>query len=126
MIDAADQSLGRVASKAASVIRGKTKPTYTPHVDMGDNVIIINAAKVRLTGNKWLQKVYYHHTGYTGSLKSLRAEEILARRPSELLKKAIDGMLPKTRLGRSQQANYRIYDTEEHPHVGQKPETVTV
>ncbi len=126
LIDAAGQSLGRVASKAAAILRGKTKPVFTPHVDTGDNVIIINAAKVRLTGAKWRQKEYFRHTGYPGAIKSLRAEEVLARRPKDLLQDAINGMLPKNRLGRKLRGNYRIYDAEEHPHVSQKPEVVTL
>ncbi|GJL78577.1 MAG: 50S ribosomal protein L13 [Nitrospinaceae bacterium] len=126
LIDAQDQSLGRVASKAASIIRGKTKPVFTPHVDTGDNVIIINAAKVRLTGKKWDDKIYYHHTGYPGGIKSTTAKEIREKQPANLLKKAITGMLPKNRLGRSLHGNFRIYDNEQHPHVGQNPETVTV
>ena len=126
IIDAADKSLGRVASKAASIIRGKTKPIFTPHVDTGDNVIIINAAKVRLTGKKWDDKIYYHHTGYPGGIKSTTAQEIRDKKPSNLLQKAITGMLPKNRLGRSLHLNFRIYDKEQHPHVGQNPETVTV
>ncbi len=126
LIDAADQSLGRVASKAAAIIRGKTKPIFTPHVDTGDNVIIINAAKVRLSGKKWDQKIYYHHSGYPGGIKSTTAQEIREKRPSNLLKKAITGMLPKNRLGRSLHSNFRIYDDAAHPHVGQKPETVTL
>ncbi|MEE9498539.1 MAG: 50S ribosomal protein L13 [Nitrospinaceae bacterium] len=126
VIDAADQSLGRVASKVAAIVRGKTKPIYTPHVDTGDNVIIINAAQVKLTGNKWGNKIYHHHTGYIGHLRSLSAKQIMEKNPRELLKKAINGMLPKTRLGRTLRNNYRIYDNAEHPHSGQKPETVSV
>ncbi len=126
LIDAKDQPVGRVASKAAAVIRGKTKPIYTPHVDTGDNVIIINAEKVKLTGNKWDQKIYYRHTGWVGGIKSTTAKQLLEKRPRDLLKKAIDGMLPKTRLGRALQKNYRIYDNDQHPHGGQKPDTVTV
>ncbi|NIP99977.1 MAG: 50S ribosomal protein L13 [Nitrospinaceae bacterium] len=126
VIDAEGQALGRVASKAAAIIRGKTKPIFTPHVDTGDNVIIVNAAKVRLTGQKWGQKIYYRHTGYIGQVKSATAQEILEKQPRDLLKKAIDGMLPKNRLGRTLKNNYRIYDTGEHPHSGQKPEPVSV
>ncbi len=126
VIDAEGQAVGRVASKAASIIRGKTKPIYTPHVDTGDNVIIINAAQVKLTGKKWLQKEYFWHTGHPGGLKSLRAEELLAKRPADLLKEAINGMLPKNRLGRTLRLNYRIYDTSEHPHTSQNPEVVTL
>ncbi len=126
VIDAADQSLGRVASKVAAIVRGKTKPIYTPHVDTGDNVIIINAAQVKLTGKKWGNKIYHHHTGYIGHLRSLSAKQIMEKNPRELLKKAINGMLPKTRLGRTLRNNYRIYDNAEHPHSGQKPETVSI
>jgi len=126
LIDAADQPLGRVASKVAAIIRGKTKPIFTPHVDTGDNVIIINASQVKMTGQKWGKKIYYHHTGYIGHMRSATAKEILDKSPRELLKKAIDGMLPKTRLGRTLKANYRIYDNAEHPHSGQKPEVVAV
>ncbi len=126
VIDAADQSLGRVASKVAAIVRGKTKPIYTPHVDTGDNVIIVNVAQVKMTGQKWRKKIYYHHTGYIGHIKSATAQEIFDKSPRELLKKAIDGMLPKTRLGRTLRNNYRIYDNEEHPHSGQKPEVVSV
>ncbi|HIE43100.1 MAG: 50S ribosomal protein L13 [Nitrospinaceae bacterium] len=126
LIDAADIPLGRVASKAASIIRGKTKPIFTPHVDTGDNVIIINAAKVKLTGKKWDDKIYYHHTGWSGGIKSITAKEVLEKRPADLLKKAIYGMLPKNRLGRTLNNNYRIYDTDQHPHTGQNPEVVTL
>ncbi|MBT5551003.1 MAG: 50S ribosomal protein L13 [Nitrospina sp.] len=126
VIDAADQPLGRVASKAAMIIRGKTKPIFTPHVDTGDNVIIINAAKVKLTGQKWDDKIYYHHTGWSGGIKSVTAKEILEKRPSDLLKKAIRGMLPKTRLGRTLNNNYRIYDNDEHPHTSQNPEAIAL
>lgn len=126
LIDAADQALGRVASKAAAIIRGKHKPTFTPHVDTGDNVIIINASKVKLTGRKWDQKIYYWHTGYPGGIKSKTAKQIHGDSPSNMLKKAVTGMLPKNRLGRSLGKNFRVYDTEQHPHVGQKPEVVTL
>jgi large subunit ribosomal protein L13 len=126
VIDATDAPLGRVASKAASIIRGKTKPIYTPHVDTGDNVIIINAAKVKLTGQKWDDKIYYHHTGWPGGIKSVTAKEVLEKRPSDLLKKAIYGMLPKNRLGKTLNNNYRIYDNDQHPHMGQNPEVIAL
>ncbi|MBT5028067.1 MAG: 50S ribosomal protein L13 [Nitrospinaceae bacterium] len=126
VIDATDAPLGRVASKAASIIRGKTKPIYTPHVDTGDNVIIINAAKVKLTGQKWDDKIYYHHTGWPGGIKSVTAKEVLEKRPSDLLKKAIYGMLPKNRLGKTLNNNYRIYDNDQHPHTGQNPEVIAL
>ena len=95
IIDATDKPLGRVASTAASIIRGKTKPIYTPHVDTGDNVIIINAAKVKLTGKKWDDKIYYHHTGWPGGIKSITAKEVLEKRPSDLLKRRFGECYPK-------------------------------
>ena len=126
VIDATDTPLGRVASTAASIIRGKTKPIYTPHVDTGDNVIIINAAKVKLTGKKWDDKIYYHHTGWPGGIKSVTAKQMLEKQPSGLLKKAIQGMLPKTRLGRTLHNNFRIYNNDQHPHTSQNPEVVGI
>jgi large subunit ribosomal protein L13 len=126
VIDATDKPLGRVASTAASIIRGKTKPIYTPHVDTGDNVIIINAAKVKLTGKKWDDKIYYHHTGWPGGIKSVTAKQMLEKQPSDLLKKAIQGMLPKTRLGRTLHNNFRIYNNDQHPHMSQNPEVVGI
>lgn len=126
LIDAADQVLGRVATKAAAIIRGKTKPTFTPHVDCGDNVIIINAARVKLTGAKWDQKIYYSHSGFPGGIKSATAKEIREKKPSHLLTRAIKGMLPKNRLGRTLGGNFRVYDDDRHPHSGQKPETVSI
>jgi len=126
VIDATDKPLGRVASTAASIIRGKTKPIYTPHVDTGDNVIIINASKVKLTGKKWDDKIYYHHTGWPGGIKSVTAKQMLEKQPSDLLKKAIQGMLPKTRLGRTLHNNFRIYNNDQHPHTSQNPEVVGI
>ena len=126
VIDATDQVLGRIATKVAAILRGKTKPTFTPHVDCGDNVIIINAAKVKLTGAKWDQKIYYHHTGFPGGIKSTTAKEIREKKPSSLLKKAIQGMLPKNRLGRVLAGNFRIYDDNKHPHTAQDPETISI
>ena len=126
VIDAADQPLGRVASKAAYIIRGKHKPIFTPHVDTGDNVIIINAARVKLTGQKWDQKVYYHHSGYPGGIKSTTAKVMREKRPANLLKKAVNGMLPKNRLGRALQTNLRVYDNDEHPHQAQQPTAVSL
>ena len=126
IIDAKDKVLGRVACQVASIIRGKTKPTFTPHVDTGDNVIIINAGQIKLTGKKWEDKVYYRYTGYHGGLKSLTARELVKKKPTELLKKAIRGMLPKNRLGRALYGNFRIYETEDHPHSGQNPVPVAL
>ena len=124
VVDAADLVLGRIATKVAAIIRGKTKPTFTPHVDCGDNVIIINAAKVKLTGAKWDQKIYYHHTGFPGGIKSATAKEMREKKPSSLLKKAIQGMLPKTSLGRKQLTKLKIYAGSDHPHSAQNPEII--
>lgn len=126
IIDAADKAVGRVASKAAAIIRGKTKPIFTPHVDTGDNVIIINAAKAKFTGSKAKKKVYYRHTGYPGALKETSAKDLLKNRPIRVFEKAINGMLPKNRLGQTLKLNYRIYENDQHPHAGQKPTVVTV
>ena len=126
LIDAEGQAVGRVASRAAAIIRGKTKPIFTPHVDTGDNVIIINASKVKLTGKKWNQKIFYRHTGWPGGIKEASAQLVFDKKPAELLKKAINGMLPKNRLGRTLQTNYRIYDQDQHPHTSQNPEVVTL
>ena len=126
VIDATDKPLGRVASTAASIIRGKTKPIYTPHGDTGDSVISNNAAKVKLTGKKWDDKIYYHHTGWPGGIKSVTAKQMLEKQPSDLLKKAIQGMLPKTRLGRTLHNNFRIYNNDQHPHTSQNPEVVGI
>ncbi len=126
LIDAEGQAVGRIAARAAAIIRGKTKPIFTPHVDTGDNVIIINAAKVKLTGKKWNQKIFYRHTGWPGGIKEASAQLVFDKKPAELLKKAIIGMLPKNRLGRTLQTNYRIYDQDQHPHTSQNPEVVTL
>lgn len=126
LIDAEGKSLGRIAAKVASIIRGKTKPTYTPYMDTGDNVIIINASKVKLTGDKLRQKIYYRHTGYMGGIRELSAQQILDKKPEDLLGKAIKGMLPKGRLGRSLHANFRIFSSADHPHASQNPEVVSL
>lgn len=126
LIDAEGKSLGRIASKVASIVRGKTKPTYTPYMDTGDNVIVINAGKVKLTGDKLRQKTYYRHTGYMGGIKELTAQQIMEKKPEDLLAKAIKGMLPKGRLGRSLHANFRIFSAAEHPHASQNPEVVSL
>lgn len=126
VIDATDKAVGRVASTAAAIIRGKTKPIFTPHVDTGDNVIIINAAKAKFTGSKAEKKVYYHHTGFPGGIKETSAKALLAERPVRVFEKAINGMLPKNRLGRTLKLNYRVYEDDQHPHVGQKPDVVVI
>ncbi len=126
VIDAKDQVLGRLASQVAHRIRGKHNPLFTPHVDMGDWVVVINADQVRLTGNKLEQKTYYRHSGYIGSIKSQTAKELLEKKPEELLIKAVRGMLPKNRLGRKLGKKLFVYTGDQHPHAAQKPEVVEI
>ena len=121
LIDATDQVLGRVATKAAQILKGKHKPQYTPHVDTGDFVIIINADKIRVTGTKELNKVYYHHTGHPGGLKSETFAEAMAKHPERVIEHAVKGMLPKTTLGRAQGMKLKVYAGPEHPHAAQNP-----
>ncbi len=122
VIDAEGKNLGRLASEVASILRGKKKPVYTPHVDTGDYVIIVNADKVAVTGNKMKQKIYKHHTGYPGGLKEITLEKLLDRKPEEVLKHAVKGMLPKGRLGRQMFTKLKVYAGPEHRHQAQKPE----
>ena len=122
VIDAKGQTLGRLASEVASILRGKHKPIYTPHVDTGDFVIIINAAEVRLTGNKLKDKKYYHHTGYTGNLKVMSCQELLAKKPERAVEFAVKGMLPHNRLGRAMFKKLKVYRGGAHPHQAQQPE----
>jgi large subunit ribosomal protein L13 len=126
VIDATERSLGRVASRAASLLRGKTRPDYTPHQDMGDFVVIINAAKVRLTGSKPESKLYHRHTGWPGGIRTSAAGKMLDAKPEKLLEIAVKGMLPKNRLGHQLFNKLKVYRGAEHPHVAQKPQTVTV
>lgn len=122
VVDAEGQTLGRLASEVASILRGKNKPTFTPHIDTGDFVIVINAEKIQLTGNKWNDKVYYHHTGYAGGLKETTAKEMLAKFPERLIETAVKGMLPKNTLGREQGKKLHVYVGSDHKHQAQKPE----
>ena len=121
-----DQVLGRLAVKAATLLRGKHKPNFTPHVDCGDNVIIINADKVRLTGNKLDEKTYVRHSGYPGGQRSETAKELLKRKPLALVEQAIKGMLPKTRLGSELFRNLYVYQGPEHPHQAQHPKLINL
>ena len=122
LIDADGKTLGRLATEIARRLRGKHKAYYTPHVDCGDNVIVINADKVRLTGNKWDEKQYIRHTGYPGGQRIRTAKEMLTKFPERLVEKAVKGMLPKNRLGRALFRNLRVYTGTEHPHEAQNPE----
>ena len=124
VIDATDMSLGRVASKAATMLRGKHKVTYTPHVDCGDNIIIINADKVALTGNKLENKMYYDHSRYVGGLRERTAKEMKESYPVEMVERAVKGMLPHNRLGRQMYKKLFVYAGNEHPHTAQKPKVV--
>lgn len=126
VIDAAGKTLGRVATKAAHILRGKHKPTYTPHVDCGDNVIIINASKVVLTGNKLEDKKYYNHSGYPGGLRERTAKVMLESYPEEMLERAIKGMLPHNRLGRAMGKKLFVYAGSEHKHEAQKPKALEI
>lgn len=121
IIDASEKNLGRVATKAAHILRGKHKPTFTPHVDCGDCVIIINASEVNLTGNKLNDKIYYNHSGYTGGLRERTAKEMKENYPVEMVERAVKGMLPKGRLGRQMYKKLFVYAGNEHPHMAQKP-----
>ena len=124
VVDAEGMVLGRLASQVASILRGKNKPTYTPNVETGDHVIIINADKVVLTGNKLTDKIYYHHTGYVGHMKETPYGELMAKKPEFAVKKAIVGMLPKGPLGRKMATKLRVYAGAEHGHEAQKPEVL--
>ena len=124
IVDAKDQVLGRFASRVAMILRGKHKPSYTPHVDCGDNVIIINAEKIVLSGDKLVQKKYIRHSGYPGGQKSETAESLLKRKPAAVVEKAVKGMLPKSRLGSELFRNLFVYVGEEHPHEAQQPKTI--
>ena len=126
VIDAKGQSLGRVAAKAAHMWRGKHKVTYTPHIDCGDNVIIINAGEVKLTGNKLEGKIYYNHSRYVGGLRERTAKEMRTNYPVEMVERAVKGMLPKGRLGRAMYKKLFVYASDTHPHMAQKPQTIEV
>ncbi len=126
LIDLENEILGRAATKIASLLRGKHKPQFTPHVDTGDFVVVINADKVKLTGKKWMQKRYYWHTKYVGGIKSLTAEETLAKHPDWIIQKAVAGMLPKTILGRQLIKKLKIFTGPAHEHDAQKPQKINL
>ena len=126
LVDAEGQTLGRMASKVAFMIRGKHKTNYTPHADCGDNVIVINAEKISLSGNKWEDKTYIRHTGYPGGQRSLTARELMAKRPIRMVEMAVKGMLPKNKLGSALYKNLKVYAGTEHDHEAQKPEQINL
>jgi large subunit ribosomal protein L13 len=126
VIDAQDQILGRLATRVATILRGKNKPIFTNHVDTGDFVIIVNAEKVRLTGNKLDAKMYYRHSGYPGGIKGMTAREMLVRKPEQVIKIAVKGMLPKNRLASQVITKLKVYAGPDHPHKAQQPEKIVI
>ncbi len=126
VIDATGQTLGRLATQIANTLRGKGKPEFTPHCDVGDFVIVVNAERIAVTGKKMDEKRYYRHSGYPGGLKSRTLAEMLERRPEEVIRKAVKGMLPRNRLGRAQLRKLKVYAGPDHPHAAQKPEPMEV
>ena len=126
VIDAEGQTLGRLATRIADTLRGKRKPEYTPHCDVGDFVIVVNAERISVTGKKLEEKRYYRHSGYPGGLRSRTLAEMLDRRPEEVIRKAVRGMLPRNRLGRKQLTKLKVYAGPDHPHAAQKPEQMEV
>ena len=126
VVDASGKPLGRLATEVARVLKGKHKPMYTPHIDVGDHVIVINADKVVLTGNKLQTKIHYWHTGYPGGIRQMTYEKFLATRPVRVVEKAVKGMLPHTRLGRRMGMKLKVYAGPEHPHAAQKPEPLEI
>ena len=126
LVDATDKTLGRLAAEVASRLRGKHKPEFTPHVDTGDHIIVVNAEKVRVTGNKLQNKIYYHHTGYIGNLKSINLAKQLEKHPERVIQSAVKGMLPKNPLGRAMYKKLHVYAGPEHPHQAQQPTTLDI
>ena len=126
LVDAEGQTLGRLASKVAKVLRGKHKTNFTPHADCGDNVVIINAEKVQLSGKKWFDKEYIRYTGFPGGQRTARAEEVLAKHPERLIENAVKGMLPKNKLGRKIYTNLKVYVGPEHKQEAQKPKKINI
>ncbi|MDC3078598.1 50S ribosomal protein L13 [SAR86 cluster bacterium] len=121
LLDASDKTLGRLSAKISSILMGKNKAQYTPHNDLGDYIVVINAEKVKVTGNKDIQKKYYRHSGYPGGLKSSSFSEIIEKNPEEIILKAVKGMLPKNKLSNSMISKLKVYKGENHPHIGQNP-----
>ena len=126
VVDASDQTLGRLATQLADVLRGKHKPQFTPHCDVGDFVIVVNAEKIAVTGRKLQEKRYYRHSGYPGGLRTRTLTEMLDRRPEEVIRKAVKGMLPRSRLGRAQLRKLKVYAGPDHPHAAQQPEPLEI
>ncbi len=126
VVDAADKTLGRLATQIADVLRGKRKPEYTPHCDVGDFVIVVNAERISVTGKKREEKLYHRHTGYPGALRTRTLNDMLERRPEEVIRKAVKGMLPRNRLARAQLRKLKVYAGPDHPHAAQQPKQMEV
>ena len=126
LVDAEGKTLGRLAARVAGILRGKHRPTFTPNVDLGDHVVIVNAEKIHLSGNKMKDKLYRHHSGYPGGLKTISAEHLFRKDPTELLVRAIEGMLPKNPLGNGMAKKLRVYTGPNHPHHAQRPEPISL
>ena len=124
LVDAENKILGRLASKIASILKGKNKPIFTPYLDTGDFVVVINAKKIKLTGKKLNDKIYYHYSGYPGGMKSITPKDLLQKKPEEVIRKAVWGMLPKNSLGRQMLTKLKVYPGKEHPHQAQQPKKI--
>ena len=126
LVDADGKVLGRIATEIADILRGKNKPVFTPHLDTGDFVVVVNAEKIKLTGNKMADKVYYHHTGFPGGIKGITAEKLLEREPEKLISEAVKGMLPKNKLRKQFMGKLKVYAGSKHPHEAQQPQAVSL
>jgi large subunit ribosomal protein L13 len=122
VVDAADQTLGRLATRIATLLEGKHKPTYSPHIDTGDHVVVVNASRIKVTGNKLIQKRYYRHSGYPGGLKEESLQALMARKPELVIERAVKGMLPQNRIGRAMIKKLKVYRGPDHPHQAQQPQ----
>jgi len=126
LVDATDKTLGRLSTEIANRLRGKHKPTFTPHVDTGDYIVVVNAEKIKVTGNKASDKLYYHHTGYPGGIKSISFEKLIEKVPERVIEKAVKGMMPKNKLSRAMLSKLKVYAGNEHPHSAQQPTTLDI
>ena len=126
LVDAEGKTVGRLASRVATILMGKAKPSYTPYIDVGDHVVVVNAEKVVLTGTKWRDKMYRRHTGYPGGLKEISAQKQLQQHPERIIESAVRGMLPKTKMGRAMAKKLKVYSGSEHPHKAQRPEPLGI
>lgn len=126
LVDATDKTLGRLSTEIANRLRGKHKPEYTPHVDTGDYVVVVNAEKIRVTGNKTTDKVYHHHTGYPGGIKSITFDKLVEKAPEQIIEKAVKGMMPKNKLSSAMMSKLKIYAGSDHPHSAQQPQPLEI